>query len=192
MRGRTFNRLTADGLVQVVSFQMGSFDPPGTTYFPGLRNNLYGRFTVNLGVYVPEVGKCFGGRESLSFVREYHCCVRARLGEVGPEQKGFWWLIQSDDQVIKEMRERLERDALPFLERFGTRDGILHEWKLRAKNLFAGHPPRIVCAIILVGRSQHDEAKQLLAAQARETLNPGHPTFVRSLAEKLGLGSLDG
>lgn len=41
--GRTYNRTTADGLTHVVGFQMGRFDPPGTTYIPGLRENLYGR-----------------------------------------------------------------------------------------------------------------------------------------------------
>jgi hypothetical protein len=34
--GRTFNRLTEDGLTQVVNLQMGPSDPPGTTYVPGL------------------------------------------------------------------------------------------------------------------------------------------------------------
>ena len=54
VRARAFNRTTIDGLTQVVQFQMGSFQPPGTQEIPGLRPNLYGRFTVNLGVYVPE------------------------------------------------------------------------------------------------------------------------------------------
>ena len=45
---------------------MGSFDPPGTTHIPGLRENLYGRFTVNLGVYVPEVARNHGGGEAKS------------------------------------------------------------------------------------------------------------------------------
>lgn len=58
--GRTYNRTTTDGLTHVVGFQMGSFDPPGTTHIPGLRENLYGRFAVNLGVYVPEVAVITG------------------------------------------------------------------------------------------------------------------------------------
>lgn len=53
VRGRTYNRITDDGLTQVVNFQLGPSDPPGTTYIAGLRENLYGFFTVNLGVYVP-------------------------------------------------------------------------------------------------------------------------------------------
>src|ERR1700688_3452188 len=78
-RGRAFNRTTPDGLTEVVQLQMGSFDPPGTTYIPGLRENLYGKFTVNLGVFVPEVAEHYGAGAPKSFVQEYHCCVRTRL-----------------------------------------------------------------------------------------------------------------
>ena len=53
VRARTYNRITDEGLTEVVSFQMGPSDPPGTTYIAGLRENLHGWFTVSLKVYVP-------------------------------------------------------------------------------------------------------------------------------------------
>src|SRR3954470_10571898 len=82
-QGRTFNRTTDDGLVQVINIQMGASDPPGTVHIPGLRENLYGWFTVNLGVYVPEVGRLLHGIEDAKrFVNEAHCCVRSRLGNL--------------------------------------------------------------------------------------------------------------
>jgi hypothetical protein len=56
-RGRVLNRRTSDGMTEVVQIQMGSFDPPGTTYVPGLRENRYGKFAINLGVFVPEVAE---------------------------------------------------------------------------------------------------------------------------------------
>ena len=59
------------------------------------------------------------------------------------------------------------------------------------ENLYAIVPPRIVCAIILAERGWPDDARALLTAQARETTNPGHPAYVRRLADKLGLGSLE-
>ena len=40
VRGRAFNRVTEDGLTQVVSIQMGASDPPGTTYIPRLLGAL--------------------------------------------------------------------------------------------------------------------------------------------------------
>ena len=55
MRARTCNRETAEGLTHVINFQMGRFDPPGAPEIPGLRDNLYGMFTVNVGVCVPEI-----------------------------------------------------------------------------------------------------------------------------------------
>ena len=189
-RGRTFNRTTLDGLAQVVNFQMGSFDPPGTTYIPGLRENMYGKFAVNLGVYVPEVAVYQGGREAQSFFREYDCCIRTRLGTIEPE-KDFWWVVRADHEVISDVKEQLIRQGLPFLERFNSRDRILQELRGLTENIFLS-PPRIVCAIILAERGDMNEARTLLQAQSCETRNPRHPEYVRGLAQRLGLGNLDG
>jgi hypothetical protein len=184
---RTFNRTTGDGLVQVLHLQMGPFDPPGTTYHPGLRENLYGRFTVNLGVYVPEVAEYHLARLPKGFVREYHCSVRNRLGPLGPERQDIWWLNSAVEQVVPEILERLERDGLPYLQRHESRDAILREWTGKSDIQGLGDPPRIALAIILVGRGDLDRARHLLEAQAQETRNPGHPAYVRSLADRLGI-----
>lgn len=191
VRGRTFNRTTDDGLTQVVSLQMGASDPPGTTYIPGLRENLHGWFTVNLGVYVPEVARHHGGGEAGAFVQEYHCCVRARLGEVGPERKDLWWKITSASSLLEEIEARLQRDALPYLDRHASRDAVLRACRKSTGALgSAGSPARIVAAIILAERGDEAGARALLARQAQERRNPGHPAYVRSLADKLGLGAL--
>jgi Domain of unknown function (DUF4304) len=92
---RTYNRTTADGLTHVIDFQMGRFDPPGTTYIPGLRENLYGLFSVNLDVYVPEVARYHGGGEAKSVVRDGNCCIRTRLGHA--RNKEHWWKISADE-----------------------------------------------------------------------------------------------
>jgi len=94
-RGRGFNRTTSDDLTEVIQLQMGSFDPPGTTYIPGLRENRYGMFTVNLGVFVPEVAEQYGSGAPKSFIQEYHCCVRTRLPLLGPEHRDVWWEISA-------------------------------------------------------------------------------------------------
>jgi len=191
-RGRTFNRRTEDGLTQVIGIQMGASDPPGTTYIPHLRENLHGLFAINLGVYVPEVAVRSGTEVPKSIVNEAYCCVRARLGELIGAGKEVWWHCQADDAVIADVKHALETEGLPFLARFATRDRILAEWRGRSENQGAGRPPRIVSAIILAERGQRDEARALLAQQVHETRNPGHPEYVRGLAEALGLGRLDG
>ncbi len=62
-RRHNFNRMTEPGLVQVVNFWMGPFEPPGpgsekhraAREALGLRGEYYGTFTIRLGVYVPEM-----------------------------------------------------------------------------------------------------------------------------------------
>lgn len=190
VRGRTFNRVTEDRLTQVINIQMGASDPPGTTYFPGLRENLHGLFTVNLGIYVPEVARHHGYGEARSWVQDYHCCVRARLGDASGEKKDTWWHARPDTAVIEDVRRRLEQGGLPFLERYSTRDRILAELSDLTKNTGGGGPPRIVMAVILAERGEMGRSRELLARQAQETLNPGHPDAVRRLAMKLGVGPL--
>ena len=192
VRGRSFNRLTNDGLTQVVSIQMGPSDPPGTTYIPGLRENLHGLFAINLGVYVPEVARGHGGGEAKSWIQDYHCCVRARLGALIGEGKEIWWHARAGDEIVADVRHCLEKAGLPFLERFATRDRILAELDGKAENMGASSPPRIVSAIILAERGERQRAHRLLSQQALETRNPGHPQYVRNLAKILGLGGLDG
>jgi hypothetical protein len=187
-QGRTFNRTTDDGLVQVINVQMGASDPPGTVYIPGLRENLYGWFTVNLGVYVPEVARFHGGGEAKRVVNEAHCCVRSRLGNLAPEKKELWWRNEAVAEVLPDVVARLERDGIPFLDRFASRDAVLREWKDKSEIEGAGgSPPRIVMAIILAERGQKDAARELLSQQALETRNAGHPEYVRSLAARLGV-----
>ncbi|MBN1345125.1 MAG: DUF4304 domain-containing protein, partial [Phycisphaerae bacterium] len=191
-RGRTFNRTTSDQLTQVISFQMGAFDPPGTQYIPGIRESLYGLFTVNVGVFVPEVARFHLGIKVKGFVPVTGCCIRARLGELGPERRDLWFRITLEDGVAASVRERIGRDALPFLARFAMRDLILDEWRDVPDSVSHCSPPRIAVGIILAVRGQREEARRLLADQARRSSHPGHVAFVRELAGKLGVGELGG
>lgn len=184
--GRTYNRTTADGLTHVVGFQMGRFDPPGTTYIPGLRENLYGRFTVNLGVYVPEVARDHGGGEAKYIVHDHNCCIRTRLART--KTKEFWWKISASEALVPEFQERLRNEALPFFQRFESRDQILSESRTATDNTELMTVPRIVCAIILLNRGEREAARNLLAAQAHdETRHPGHRAHVVELAKRLGV-----
>jgi hypothetical protein len=188
VRGRTFNRTTNDGLTHVVNFQIGPSDPPGTTYIPGLRENLYGLFAVNLGVYVPEVARHTGG-EAKAWIQDYDCCIRVRLGALVGDGREIWWHAQVNEQVIADVTKALERFALPFLERLSTRDQIITGWNPGPAEF--GTPPRIVSAIILAGRGSFELSRALLSRQVREAGNPGHADYVRELALALSLVELE-
>ncbi len=146
---------------------------------------------MNLGVFVPEVAEQQAGKASKSFVQEYRCCVRTRLPVLGPEARDVWCGITADGALAEELLVRFQRDAVPFFRKFETRDAILEQWLTASKSPFAFTPPRIVCAIILSKRGRSEDARALLASQAKETLNPGHLAYVQRLAAKLGLGELD-
>src|ERR1700709_1123710 len=77
--GRTYNRILDSGLVQVVNFQMGEY-PIGDYVIPGLRESYYGKFAINLGVYLPCVFEIEGEPGPKRIVRDYHCEIRERLG----------------------------------------------------------------------------------------------------------------
>jgi hypothetical protein len=171
---------------------MGAFDPPGTTYFPELRKNLYGSFTINLGVYVPEVYKFQVGSEVKSFVQENHCCIRARLGALGQESQDIWWKANISGKLLDDLRNRLEMDALPFLQRFETREAIIRDWPdfYNKYQFGSSSPPNITLAIILANQGRTEEARSLLEQQIRQSQHEGHKAYVRSLAIRLGLEAL--
>ena len=191
-KGRTYNRSTDDTLIHVVNIQMGPSDPPGTTYIPGLRENMYGLFTINLGVYVPEVADLHEGERPKAYVREYNCSIRARLGELDGNRQDIWWHIATGAELASELESRFERHGFPFLERFSTRDQIVSHFQLyqQRMKLAACSPPRIVSAVILAVRGDKAQANALLTQQARETELEHHRSYVRELAVKLGVGEI--
>ena len=191
VRGRTFNRVTEDGLTQVINFQMGASDPPATTYIPGLRENLHGLFTVNLGVYIPEVSSLCVSGQAKAWVQEYYCSIRSRLGPVAGSERDIWWHARDPADAVADVQPLLLSYGLLFLDRFRNRDLILAELTGHGKNLEHCAVPRIVCAIILAGRGNLDSARSLLTAQALESShNRHHPAYVRGLAMRMGLGEV--
>jgi len=186
-RARAFNRTTSDGITQVIEFQLARHDPPGTHYV-GFRQDLYGKFTVNVGVYVPELHTFeypVGGKQA--FVREYDCWIRERLGNLGPEHRDIWWDLDVVHEQAAEVFHRIERDALPFLAQFETRDAILHQWMPGNTDLrpFERSRQRIACAVILAIRGRRDEAKSIFDALLRE--EPSSLRY-RDILKRLGLG----
>jgi len=91
------------------------------------------------------------------------------------------------DAVVPELEARIERDVLPYLEAFGTRDGIIERWSGKAIIEGAGRPRRIVLAIILFERGDLESARELLRQQAEETSVVAHKTYVRTLASQIGV-----
>ena len=181
-QARTCNRTTADGLTHVINLQMGRFDPPGTNYIPWFRKNLYGKFTINVGVYVPEVGLAEFGLPTGRFIQEPYCCIRMRLAQLS-EKSDIWWNLPVNQTTIEDVRGRIERDAFAFFARCGNRDALLQELERGAGTL----KPRISQAIIFAHRGDFERARELLKAQA-QSATAEHRKYVQQIADHLELG----
>jgi hypothetical protein len=123
-KGRSYNRMVADRLVQVVNLQMGEF-PIGDYVIPGLRESYYGRFTVNLGVFLPAVLRLERSREPPAFVQEYECEIRARLGSLVYGEDTWWDLDHGIEQTAAAIVEQMDRTGVPFLEQFEDYASVL-------------------------------------------------------------------
>jgi hypothetical protein len=186
----TFNRESEPGLVQVVNFQMGPFDPPGTVEIPGLRENLYGKFAVNLGIFVEELHGYFSEVPRPKFVAEYYCEIRRRLGEMLPGEGEYWWSLDaSRAAVASDVRRALEDHGLPFLDSLTSRELIIRAWYRTGDGI--GFPPRGALAIALLHweRDEKDVAEQLVHRYLGSDLSPGHRDYVNGLVARLGLPS---
>jgi hypothetical protein len=123
-KGRTYNRAVADHLVQVVNLQMGQF-PIGDYVVPGLRESYYGRFTVNLGVFLPAVRRLEQERDAPAYVQEYECEIRARLGALVYGEDTWWDLDHRVTETTAAMVEQMDRVGVPFLEQFEDYASVL-------------------------------------------------------------------
>lgn len=122
--GRYFSRPTSGGLTHVIGFQMGQY-PIGDYVIPSLRESFYGKFTVNLGVYLPCIPLFEHGKNPPKNIKEYDCQIRERLGSLAfAEDK--WWDLPGDETLPTALVSLLDQYGLPFLERFTTYHDVVH------------------------------------------------------------------
>jgi len=127
---RTYNHSIEKGIIRVIHFQMGAFDPPNIDATPvpqALKPDLYGKFAVNIGVYVAEIAQAAFPHKERKFVSESSCALRMRLGRT--KNKEFWWNLSAPIDVVAEnVRTLLLADGMAFLNQFSTRAAIISEW----------------------------------------------------------------
>lgn len=123
-KGRAFNRPIGDGLVHVITLQMGEY-PIGDYVIPGLRESYYGRFTVNLGVFLPGVRSIEQRRDPPDFLREYHCDIRGRLGVLAHAEDVWWDLDHAVSETAAGVVRLMDIFGVPFLEQFENSATVL-------------------------------------------------------------------
>jgi len=192
-RRHAFNRSREDGVVAVLNFQMGSSEHPGSYEIPGLKDNLYGKFTVNLGIAFEEMWKIDLSSASKAFppfVNEYECHLRLRLGELTRNGGDAWWSLKSaGDRVAREVAGLIEGFAIPWLERFDTRRAVLTAWE-RQERISREDRLALVIATIYLHEGQAESAQRTFIEYWRTPHNAQHVEWLRHLAPRFGIASL--
>ena len=163
-RRNAFNRITEPGLVQVVSFQMGEFMP----------GSLYGRFTINLGVYVPEMVLDEHAKRG-DWVKESSCQLRQRIGLLLTPPEDVWWPLDDPTEAAGAARDALANAGLPWLDRLASRQAILDAYELLGWAAIGMSPRGPVEIAWLVKGEDRERAEAILRDYMQEPfLNPGH------------------
>lgn len=182
-KGRTFNRKTEEGITQVINFQTGQY-PVGDSYvIPGLRENLYGKFTVNLGVCVDDLCILSFPYQTKEFYQEYDCQFRQRLAQLTKEQDYWWPLTVNCQKVIEDILQNINAAGLAWLNQFATREEIKANWTQNGS-------PRAKLDFGIIMLKTDKESGQKIIQEYVDELGPSkndHKKYVIDLAKELGL-----
>jgi hypothetical protein len=188
-RRHAFNRPLDDGMTHVVDFQMARFHPPGTPELPPFRLNLYGRFTVNLGVYVPEmlVDQRLAPK---GWVHEATCQLRKRLGHLLPSGQDTSWSLDSPAEAAGAVGSAISSVGLPWLDELASRDSVVEAYRNRGGDAL-GMAPRAPLEIgMLVAEGDRARAEAILRDYLSSDLSPVHREWVETVLTSRGLRDL--
>ena len=187
-----FNRGVESGMVHVVSFQMGPFEPPGTDEIPPFRLDMYGKFTVNLGVFVPEmVIDPFNGPKG--WVNEYNCQLRHRLGLLlTAGVSDMWWSLESPEAAAADVASVLDEHGLTWLDRFMTRSDLLTAYRTDG-SIALGMTPRAPVEVAwLLAHSDRAGAESVLREYLQGEMHASHREWLTEMLASSGYGHLVG
>ena len=184
-KGRTFNKQTEDGIYQVINIQSGRYEFGDKNIISGLRENYYGKFTINLGVLVKEVYEVEEYNKPKEFYQEYDCQIRTRLSQLTRNQDIWWQISENKEKNIKEIIEKLTSGAFEWFEKLSDRKNICKNIEL-VENI---HTRRAKLDIAIIKSKLDKKIGEKLFQEYYDNIknNQGHKEYVISLSEKLGL-----
>lgn len=185
--GRTYNRMVVDGLIHVVNFQMGQY-PIGNYAVPGIRESDYGKFVVNLGVFLPCVSLIERGKPEKRVFKEYDCEIRERLGALA-NGKDSWWSLESPAEKTGDLIVNLlEKYGLPFFSRFTTYELVLSNFREFGKLPFnSDGRSALIAAIICHNIGDLKSATEFFGMAAESAVQSQHSGFGEYVEKIRGL-----
>jgi hypothetical protein len=183
-KGRTHNKVLDNGIVQVINFQMGQFQFDNVIEIPGLRENLYGQFTINIGVFVPELYEKIFDPKPKSFIQEFDCEIRTRLSQkIFGEDK--WFPISADfGKTAEFINENLNSIGKEWFDRFDNRKKIVAE--LTQSKVIVFSPRQKLSGAIIELEIDRENGERIFNEYYNSVEeNKPHKKFVIELAKKL-------
>ena len=160
--------------MQVVNFQMGRI--------------LHGRFTIDLGVYVPEMVLDEHERRD-GWVNEDNCQLRRRIGSLLDQPGDVWWSLDDTAEASSAASHALEGAGLPWLDRVSSRQKILDAYELSGTAGVGLMPRGAVQIAWLVKESDRARAEAILREYLQGALR--HPDHWEPLTGWLRAGGFE-
>jgi hypothetical protein len=161
---------------------MGSKLPPGASAVPPFRMDMYGKFTINLGVYMPALARQLLLPMPKGWINQYDCHLRQRIGMLFADPADTWWSLADADLAAEVAREAVSHFALPWLESVSTVDDIHRRYLTHgghAVGLGVGAPLQI--ALLYIDRGEIDVAEHILRDFLAGDLTVPHRRHVAEL-----------
>lgn len=165
--GRDFHRLAGENW-QIVNVQasQGNFGDSG-------------KFTINLGVYLPVVSLLAGEPLRSSKPKEYQCTVCERIGGLMPGGTDHWWAISPSVSL-----NRIAEEVVSAVERFGLEWLDAHSQVARVAETLRPQPS-VMSAAAALAAGDAMEAKRRIDYMATD--RPTAATTARAWAKEHGL-----
>lgn len=193
-KGRTFRRQTEPGLFQIIALQAGPFEigPPPPEPAKHLRENYYGKFTLNLGVFVDEIFARTNPPVSPNrVINDAYCSIRTRLGHITSHEDTWWSLEECPSNLVDDIAALILHVGIPFLDRFRSRDQIIRDWiSFNENELAITAVARLDVAMVLLRNGDRTAARRPFQEHLNGTKLRNHAAYVKELSVKLGLGDL--
>ena len=91
-----------------------------------------GEFTVNLGVYFPEIAHITEAIPFKGMPKEYNCTVNKRIGHLLENGCDHWWKISPSanlNHLAEDLTQKVKKYGLPWLEKMADLNILKEELK---------------------------------------------------------------
>jgi len=174
---RLFNRFQPDGIIHVIDFQMGLN-----------WSILWGKFTVEIGVFLPEVFSALYERKVARFARSLDCIERKRLGALGKEGKDHWWDLTGDlDQIGNDISKLLVGYGERYLSQYNSRLEFISKWEQKRWHSELSQHDVLALAIIYSYLGKIKQANELLTVEFGNQYKTAFLVYARNVVTPLGL-----